>query len=436
MRLNKLTKRAISFQKEFCTPKSTYQNGKFVSPWGCSNHGNSWTEMIKSATHDKYLQDYNHDQKVDSSIKSCLISPIKLDCAKIKGLDRDHFTWIGHSTCLIQTNGIYILTDPVWSDIVSPVPLLGPRRISQPPIQIEDVPCDIVVLSHNHYDHLDLPTARRIGNRALWVVPLKVKNILRGIGITNCIELDWWESRELKFPNHLYSSCTPTASATAARSHSSSSSDESHRRCQESSDKSVTVTCLPAKHWSARTLFDKNYTLWGSFSIVSSTGSYYFAGDTGYCPDLFKNIAKFMNASSSSSGGDGRPIDLALLPIGAYKPRRVHREVHCDPEEAVQIHRDLQTRRSLGIHWGVFNLAHDSGCEPAFELARCRSLAGLAPRDFLTTAPGECLGVEEDPGHDISQMFPLQLQRYLELNKSSNPNPSTAATTTPTAVLS
>ena len=160
--------------------------------------------MLKSATSDKHFQqdEFHEDQKVDRYIKSCRLNSVISDFAKIKNTERDHCTWIGHSTCLIQTNGIYVLTDPVWSDLISPIPLIGPRRITQSSIQvqevdisnfnncnfiinfiishiqIEDLPCDIVVLSHTHYDHLDLPTAKRIGNRAIWFVNINIISFL------------------------------------------------------------------------------------------------------------------------------------------------------------------------------------------------------------------------------------------------------------------
>ena len=122
--------------------------------------------MLKSVSDNElHVQDL---QKVDNVIKSCTLKSIKSNVDKIKNTSREHCTWIGHSTCLIQTNGVFILTDPVWSDIVSPVPYIGPRRTHEVPVRVEDIPCDVVMLSHTHYDHLDLETAKRIGNRALW----------------------------------------------------------------------------------------------------------------------------------------------------------------------------------------------------------------------------------------------------------------------------
>ena len=234
------------------------------------------------------------------------------------------------------------------------------------------------------------------------MVPLKVKSILESVGITNCIELDWWESRNISLQQS-----SPTGQ-------------------QSPVDKNITITCFPAKHWSARTLFDKNSTLWASFAISSTRGNYYFGGDTGYCPNLFSNIGKYLD----------HRIDLALIPIGAYKPRKIHEEVHCDPAEAVQIHQDLHAKRSLGIQWGIFNLSHDAGCEAAFELHRCRTHAGLTLNDMFTMAPGECLYVDdcgEVPVSDISRLYPQQLRRYLDLNpvnrrgitiNTANPNPA------------
>lgn len=221
-----------------------------------------------------------------------------------------------------------------------------------------------------------------------------VLKVLKHVGVTNCIEMDWWESRKLTFSN-----------GRAELSHSATYLCD---KSDHSSEKSIVVSCLPAKHWSARTLFDKNTTLWASFAVSSSKGNYYFAGDTGYCSKLFADIGKLFGH-----------FDLALLPIGAYKPRKRHEEVHCDPAEVVQMHKDLRTRLSLGIHWGVFNLAQDSGCEAAFELHRCRILAGLTEQDIFTMAPGECVYTDlqgEEKVNDISRMYPHHTQRYLDLN--------------------
>ena len=200
--------------------------------------------------------------------------------------------------------------------------VLGPQRFIMPPIDLDKLKVDIVLLSHTHYDHYDEKTARKIGNKALWLVPLGVKDMLKEIGITNCVEMDRWES---------YTYTTPSKST-------------------------LEVIFTPTKHWTSRTLFDRNTTLWGSFVVLSDHARYFFAGDTAYC-SVFQLI-----------GQKYGPFDMASIPIGAYSPRWFLKDVHCNPEEAVRIHQDLRAKRSTAIHWGTFPMSHESFIEPALEL--------------------------------------------------------------------
>lgn len=232
-------------------------------------------------------------------------------------------TFVNHATLLIQTSGVNVLTDPVWSRRVSPVSWAGPRRRRPPGVAFEDLPqIDLVLLSHDHYDHLDLPTLARLErrDRPSYFCGLAVDEILRKNGLSEVLPLDWWES-------------------VAAR-------------------RGLSVTSVPVQHFSGRTPFDRNRTLWTGFVLSGSAGNVFFAGDTGYGPH-FAEISKRIPE-----------IRLALLPIGAYKPAWFMGPVHCSPEEALAAHRDLAATTSVGMHYGTFELADDGQDEPREEIER------------------------------------------------------------------
>lgn len=231
-------------------------------------------------------------------------------------------TFVNHATVLVQMDGLNFLTDPVWSDRVSPVQFAGPRRSRPPGLRLQDLPpIDAVLISHNHYDHLDIATLRHLerDHQPHVVAPLGHSRLLARHRIGRVTELDWWHSFEL----------SPT----------------------------VRVTCVPAQHFSNRGLLDRDRALWGGFVIQGPSGNVFFAGDTGFAPH-FAQIRERLGAPR-----------LALLPIGAYRPRHVLGHVHMDPGEAVQAHRVLGAKTSLGIHYGTFGLADDGHDEPLRELA-------------------------------------------------------------------
>lgn len=252
-------------------------------------------------------------------------------------------TWIGHATFLLQLGGVNILTDPHFTQRASPVSFAGPRRHTPLPLEIAELPpVDVVVISHNHYDHLDLPTVkalnRQAGNPPLFLVPLGQRAWFASQGITRVTELDWWESiahQGLNF--HL----------------------------------------APVQHWSKRTLWDTNETLWGSWVIEHSRMRVLFGGDFGYSKDLADIAKRFTR------------FDLALLPIGAYEPRWFMSIMHVNPKEAVQAHRDLKARHSIGMHWGTFRLTDETLDDPPKKLAEALSDAGLSRDDFSVMAHGE-----------------------------------------------
>src|SRR4051794_13248739 len=255
-------------------------------------------------------------------------------------------TFIGHATFLIQTAAGNILTDPMYSQRAGPLNLLGPRRVRQPPGSFDDFPrISTVLLSHNHYDHCDLPTLRRLADRddPVVVTPLGNQAIVRSAGIGRIEELDWW---------------------------------------QESTMSSVRTTATPARHFSARTPFDRNRALWSGFALACGGRRMYFAGDTAYAP-IFDEVRRRLG-----------PIDLAVLPIGAYEPRWFMRVVHMNPAEAVQAHLDLQAAMSVGMHFGTFQLTAEGIDEPARALEDARREKNVSASQFRIMRFGDSLRLE------------------------------------------
>jgi len=232
-------------------------------------------------------------------------------------------TWIGHSTVLLQVGSMNILTDPIWSERASPISWAGPRRLVPPAIPLGSLPpLDVVLISHDHYDHLDERTIRALVTAhpgARWVAPLGVGALLTSFGVAQVVELDWWQS-------------TNAADAT--------------------------VTAVPAQHFSGRSLSGRDRTLWAGFAIAASGWRVLFAGDTGYHPE-FAEIGRRLG-----------PFDLALMPVGAYAPRWFMRPVHMDADEAVAATVDLGTGAGaptpvlLATHWGTFRLTEEPMDEP------------------------------------------------------------------------
>jgi N-acyl-phosphatidylethanolamine-hydrolysing phospholipase D len=252
-------------------------------------------------------------------------------------------TWIGHATLLLRLGGLNVLTDPHFSERASPVGFAGPKRFHPPGVALADLPeIHAVVISHNHYDHLDVDSVRQLhqrsGGRLQFFVPLGLKPWFAELGIDKVTELDWWQNAELG---------------------------------------GVRFTLTPLQHWSARSLFDRNRTLWGGWAITAPDLNIFFAGDTGYSSD-FVEIGLRLG-----------PFDLAALPIGAYEPRWFMRRQHVDPAQALQIHRDIRARQSLGVHWGVFEMADESLDEPPRALAAARAAIGMADQEFFVLRVGE-----------------------------------------------
>ena len=253
-------------------------------------------------------------------------------------------TWIGHATVLLQASGVNVLTDPQFSERASPVTFAGPKRVVPPvPALSELPPIDAVLISHDHYDHLDLASVQALaaqpGGSPRFFAGLGTKSWLEAQGVTNVTELDWWDTVEFR---------------------------------------GLELHFVPVQHWSKRTLTDANERLWGGWVVRNPAFSFFFTGDTGYSRDFADIGARF--------GG----FDLSAIPIGAYEPRWFMKTMHVDPGESVRIHRDVKSRASLGIHWGTFDdLTDESLYEPPKVLAAEARKAGLAEGEFFVLKHGE-----------------------------------------------
>ncbi len=257
-------------------------------------------------------------------------------------------TFVGHATFLIQAGPTSLLIDPIYAERAGPLSLVGPRRVRAPGVRFDELPpISIVLLSHNHYDHCDLGTLRELDRRFSppLVTPIGNGRLLRRAGIRRVEELDWWES------------------TTAAQ---------------------LPITLVPAQHFSARGPFDRNRALWGGFFLEAAGRRILFAGDTGYGPHFRQIAARF------------GPIDLALLPIGAYEPRWFMKDIHMNPAEAVQAHLDLGARQSVAMHFGTFQLTPEGIDEPARQLAQALQVRGVAADHFRTVEVGESVPVTRE----------------------------------------
>jgi L-ascorbate metabolism protein UlaG (beta-lactamase superfamily) len=250
-------------------------------------------------------------------------------------------TWIGHATLLVQLNGVNILTDPQFSDRASPVGFAGPRRLNPPGVSFEDLPpIHAVVISHDHYDHLDRPTVQRLAavHRPRFFVPLGLKAWFASVGIPDAEELDWWNSVRVG---------------------------------------GVTFTATPLQHWSSRTPFDMNRRLWAGWAIAAGARRLFFAGDTGYY-DGFARIGERLG-----------PFDLALVSIAAYMPASVMGRTHTTPEESLRIFTDVRAQTFVAMHWGTFDLAEEPIDEPPRRLVAAARAQGLPDARVWVLAHGE-----------------------------------------------
>ncbi len=259
--------------------------------------------------------------------------------------------WINHSTFLVKVHGLHVLTDPIWSDRCSPFPFLGPLRRHAPAMDLGHLGhLDFVLISHNHYDHLDKKTVLELHRRypnACWCVPTGVKSWFLRQGISCVEEMGWWEDKTFSL----------------------------------SQDHHLKITSVPSQHFSGRSLQDMNKTLWCGWVFESSMSQnrkrLYFVGDTGYNPIDFCQIGKLW-----------RSMDLSLIPIGSYVPRQFMAPVHIEPKQAVAIHQEVGSKLSLAIHWKTFRLSDELMDQPPYDLYRTLQKEGIDPLSFLAPPPG------------------------------------------------
>ena len=258
-------------------------------------------------------------------------------------------TWIGHSTFLIQFSGYNMLTDPHFGERASPVSWAGPSRVTPLPFTLAQIPLiDIILISHNHYDHIDTKSiknilAKQTLRQPVFYVPLGVGKLLASLGCKRVIEMDWWDQIE-------YST---------------------------NGQEQLNIACVPAQHYSGRSLFDKNKTLWSGWVVKCKTFTYYFSGDSGYNKD-FKEIGKRFG-----------PMDLACINIGAYGPEWASKGVHLNPEQAVQVHQDVRSKFSVAAHWGTFILSFEDIDAPPSRLRKELERKEISANSFLVMKHGQ-----------------------------------------------
>ena len=251
-------------------------------------------------------------------------------------------TWVGHATLLIQLDGVNVLTDPQWSERASPLPFAGPKRLTPPGLRFEDLPpIHVVLISHDHFDHLDEATVRRLAeaHRPRFYVPLGLRAWFTDLGITDVVELDWWDGR---------------------------------------GERGLTLTCVPVQHWTARSFFEQNRRLWSGWAVAGRERRLFFAGDTGYWAPYFKEIGARLG-----------PFDLAAISIGAYTPAAIMRQTHTTPEESLRIFGDVGGQRFVAMHWGTFDLADEPLTEPPARLQVEARRLGLDPERVWILRHGE-----------------------------------------------
>ena len=316
-------------------------NGRFRNPWGLAESRFAgllkwrWNRLRHPLPHDDGARSL---QRVASSVR------------RPRGLAHEiAVTWVGHSTVLVQLGLLNVLTDPVWGERASPWRSIGPRRLVPAALALDALPpIDIVLQSHNHYDHLDAWTVRALAAAhptATWIVPLRLGKLVRSLGVREVVELDWW----------------------------------TEARVQD-----ATVACTPARHFSARSPLDRNRTLWCGFALASSTGRFFYAGDTGLHPE-FERIGERFG-----------PFDVSAIPIGAYEPRWFMQPVHVDPDDAVTAFRALHAHHGLpthgamlGVHWGTFRLTDEPILDPPRRTRQAWQRAMLPEQSLWILAHGE-----------------------------------------------
>ncbi|XP_076447458.1 N-acyl-phosphatidylethanolamine-hydrolyzing phospholipase D-like isoform X2 [Babylonia areolata] len=328
---------ALSDDNE-CT-KPIFENGRYKNPWE-NWYQPQFFQFLKMAMTTKNLSNVPSKEELDKTLPIIKPDLRQFDQSPISGV---RVMWIGHATVVAQLDGFTVITDPVFSQRL--VQWVGPKRYRDAPCSVEELPkLDAVVISHDHRDHLDLPSVvalnRRFGKALRWFVPMGLKRWMRDVGCENVVEMTWWDEHEVEGTG------------------------------------GVRVVCTPCQHWCRRSAFDENKVLWSSWCVLGPKHSFHFSGDTGYCK-AFQQIGRKYG-----------PFTAAAIPIGAYCPRWFMAPQHVDPAEAVDIHMDVKSKNSIGIHWGTFVLTFEHYLEPREKLREEVEKQGLSPSAFVTVDHG------------------------------------------------
>ncbi|MDN7124643.1 MBL fold metallo-hydrolase [Pseudidiomarina sp. 1APP75-32.1] len=293
------------------------------------------------------------DQQAEIAANPDLVPMTEISFARILTPSaQPQLTWLGHASFLLQYKSLNVLTDPILSERASPVSFAGPERLTPAPLTAAELPpIDYVVISHNHYDHLDEETILALGDDVVYLVPLGLTEwfVAHGIEASRVREFDWW---------------------------------------QQASIGPLEITSTPSQHWSARSLWDKNDTLWTTWHIAIADWQVWFAGDTGYNAHQFKEIGERFPA-----------IDLGLIPIGAYQPRWFMKPQHVNPAEALQMHLDIGARHSYAMHWGTYQLAAEGLAETHQDFTDALASAELENPGFTRIKIGETLVMDKEPAN-------------------------------------
>ncbi|KAK7479928.1 hypothetical protein BaRGS_00028836 [Batillaria attramentaria] len=330
---------AAALVHEFTKP--IFQNGRFENPWETWKKP-SFKRFLKFAFVEKNESNVPSKEVLDQTLPIIKPDIQQFETSPVCGV---RMMWIGHATVVAQLDGITVMTDPVFSSRAAPMQWLGPKRYRDPPCTIEELPrIDVVVISHNHYDHLDhgsvVALNKRFGKDLQWFVPMGLKKWMNDTGCENVVEMTWWDEHEVK------------------------------------GSSGVRVACTPCQHWCKRSATDDNKVLWSSWCVLGPRHSFHFSGDTGYCRG-FKEIGRKYG-----------PFTAAAIPIGAYNPRWFMMPQHVNPKEAVDIHQDIGSKNSIGIHWGTFVLTYEPYLEPKELLGAEIESRKLSPCEFVTVAHG------------------------------------------------
>lgn len=323
--------------KQICLAQSKYPvtdhyDGERFYHANLKSDKNFWTVLKWTLSR----PDLQYPEWIENKFKPEL--PKELPAAKIA------VTFVNHANFLLQTKNFNFLTDPLWAQRTSPVSFMGPKRFRDPGIKIEELPAiNFVVISHNHYDHMDLEALEDLHKKfkPVFIMPLGNATYLKDIEGIQTIELDWWQSTQI------------TNNGETAK-----------------------ITLVPAQHWSSRTLTDKRKALWGGYVIEADQRKIYFSGDSGYSKEIFSRIGETFNG-----------VDLALLPVGAYEPRWFMKENHMNPEESVQVHLDVKSKISIAMHFGAFRLSDELFGQPEKDLEAAKKK--LAVDNYITLDVGQ-----------------------------------------------